>query len=62
MTTLNWVFENHPMVTGILTQPSIGAENNLLADEKGLILKLILILIKNLMFRYQHLYCTYWEA
>ena len=46
MTTHNWVFENHPMVTGILTQPSIGAENNLLADEKGHILKLILILIK----------------
>ena len=33
VSTLNWVFENQPMVSGILTQSS--SRNNLLADEKG---------------------------
>ena len=30
---LNWVFENQPMVTGILTQPS--GRKKFAADEKG---------------------------
>ena len=35
--TFNWVFENQPKASGILTQPSRykRAESNLLADEKG---------------------------
>ena len=31
VSTLNWFFENSPIVSGILTQV---AENNLMADEK----------------------------
>ena len=34
MSTINWVFENQPIVTGMFTQPSV-VENNLLADKKG---------------------------
>ena len=33
MPNLNWVFENQPIVLGILTQPR--SRKNLLADEKG---------------------------
>ena len=38
MLTFNWVFENQPIVSRILTQPSRhkSADFNLLADEKGL--------------------------
>ena len=37
MPTLNWVFENQPIASGKLTQPSRykRVESNLLADKKG---------------------------
>ena len=37
MPTFNWVFENRPIASLVLTQPSRykRAESNLLADEKG---------------------------
>ena len=37
MSTFNWVFENQPTASGILTQPRRckREESNFLADEKG---------------------------
>ena len=34
-TKFNWVFENQPLASGILTKPSPRAEINFLADKKG---------------------------